>query len=305
MNNQPAEINGIDVDPTKEILDQMDQEFMDAAKEIFGEFLVCCFINGRAALYTAKKGESDIDLFVVLKNNILARDGLFRNLWREFVPRYRDIHLAYGFRPDNCFPGDFATMDQIKEVIEGRGFSERDGRLYIQPMTAISDESIENDYRIFRSMWLIGRCIGGDNAYFKEKQSACTATIIKHLLLLRPGGITIDEMISELKSGKEKEKYGFDERYEPAFSMYITPLLTRSTAELIEQGWAQKKPDEKIVPTDKTLAWEQEVVSRIRTNNWQAEHLLHFQDAIVQQDLKEIFSGTAEATSHWEKLSKS
>lgn len=287
---------------TTEYPKKMDKEFAAAAEKIFGEYLVCCFINGRAAIYKAEKTQSDIDVFVVLKDSIREPDDLFKKLWEKFALRYRDIHLKYGFRPDNAFPGDYATPVQIEEVAAGRGFVVKDGHLYVQPMLSGADESAENDYRIFRSMWMIGRCINGDVAYFNEKKRTCVATMVKYLVLRQREGISVEGMIAELTSGDEKEKYGFDKRYEPAFSVYMTPILCDAIQTLVNEGWLEQTSDKKFKPTEKTLKWEQDIIKRIQTNSWQATNLINFQDPATQAAMKEIFANSTEATNHWDKL---
>ena len=117
----------------------MDAKWKSLVKDTFQDHLVTSFINGRAALYLADS-EMDVDIFVVLKNDILSKRNEFNELWKKFVIGYKEIHLEYGFKPDNYFPGDFVTEKQVEEMLQGRGFTEKNGIIYIQPMGSIDSE---------------------------------------------------------------------------------------------------------------------------------------------------------------------
>ena len=131
---------------------QMDEEFKKLTQLIFKDYLVYTFISGRAALYLTGK-DMDIDICVVLDDMIIKKEEKFRKMWKKFVIGYRDIHIKYGFKSDNAFPGDFLTVSQTYDVVSGRGFVKKAGQIYIQPMGSITDEGDENDHRTFRSMF--------------------------------------------------------------------------------------------------------------------------------------------------------
>src|SRR3989339_1928218 len=163
---------------------QMDNEFKKLILSIFKNYLVYAFISGRGALYLAEK-DMDIDICVVLNDSIIKKQVEFRKKWKKFVIGYRDIHIKYGFKSDNAFPGDFLTVSQTYDVVSGRGFVKKAGQIYIQPMGNITDESDENDYRIFRSMFIIGRCIVGNNSFFEEIKMLSLTILIKYFFIIK------------------------------------------------------------------------------------------------------------------------
>ena len=182
----------------------------------------------------------DIDICVVLNDSIIKKQVEFRKKWKKFVIGYRDIHIKYGFKSDNAFPGDFLTVSQTYDVVSGRGFVKKAGQIYIQPMGNITDESDENDYRIFRSMFIIGRCIVGNNSFFEEIKMLSLTILIKYFFIIK-NKLILKNIKDEFLSGKEKEKYGFDQRYEPEFSRYMKPLIRNAMLQLNRYGFIQKK----------------------------------------------------------------
>lgn len=275
---------------------QMDEEFKQLTVSVFKDYLVCGFINGRGALYLTGK-DMDIDVCIVLKDQIVDKQNDFRKMWKDFVIGYRNIHIKYEFKPDNAFPGDFLTVSQAYDVVSGRGFVEKNGQIYIQPMGSITDESDENDYRIFRSMFIIGRCIVGNKSFFKELKMLSIITLIKYFFIINKK-LSIKDIIGEFLSGAEKEKYGFDKRYEPAFSTYIKPLVSNALDQLFTYGYIKKQNDRQYVMTQELLNWGKDILTRV----WISYHLMKFRDPYYVKERKSIFSNI-KAGSHWDKLS--
>lgn len=274
---------------------QIDQQFKSLMESQFGEYLVVGFIDGRGAFRMADP-TMDIDTFVILDDKILKDKKMFQQKWNTYVTGYRDIHVAYGFKPDNAFPGDFATVSQISDVVNGRGFVEKNGQIFQQPMGSISDESNENDYRIFRSMLIIGRYICGNEAFFNEMKLLSLTCLIKYLFI-KKRVLTEDSIITELLSGKEKELYGFDKRYEPYFSQYMKPKIQNVLLQLSQYGYITAVSENKYKAQQALFSWGKTVVRR----KWTADHLLEFGDPYYGKQTKKIFKGY-NAGSHWDKL---
>jgi len=276
----------------------MDQEFIELISKIFGDDLVVGFINGRPALYFAKP-DMDVDVFVVLQDRVLKDMNDFKAKWKQFVVGYRDIHTEYGFKPDNEFPGDFATVSQMQDVVDGRGFSEKDGQIYMEPMSGIEDESDENDYRIFRSMLIIGRPIVGDDASFYQMKEMALKTLIKYFFIIKKEELSVEMILQELVIGEEKENYGFDMRYEPALSEYVSPLIKKALLDLNNMKYIDSTSDGKYQSTNKLLSWGKNILTR----NWTAEHLMQFQDSYYVKERSKIFADVV-SESHWDKLKR-
>jgi len=276
---------------------QMEQEFKQLIEFVFEDYLVYAFINGRAALYLIGK-DMDIDICVVLDDRIIKKQEKFRKMWKKFVIGYRDIHIKYGFKSDNAFPGDFLTVSQTYDVVSGRGFVKKAGQIYIQPMGSITDEGDENDYRIFRSMFVIGRTIAGNKSFFEEIKMLCLASLIKYFFIIS-NKLTVEGVINEFLSGKEKEKYGFDQRYEPEFSLYMKPLIRDAMIQLNRYGFIQKKKGNYYEKTQNLDSWGKNILKK----QWTSFHLMKFQDPFYVKERELIFSGV-KAGSHWDKLKK-
>lgn len=276
---------------------QMDQEFKRLIELVFKNYLVYAFINGRAALYLIGK-DMDIDICVVLDDKIIKKQEEFRKMWKKFVIGYRDIHIKYGFKSDNSFPGDFLTVSQTYDVVSGRGFTAKNEQIYVQPMGNITDEGDENDYRIFRSMFIIGRVITGNKSFFEEIKILCLASLIKYFFVIN-NTLSIEGVINEFLSGKEKEKYGFDQRYEPEFSRYMKPLIRDVIFQLNKYGFIQKKESNNYEKTQNLDRWGKSILKR----QWSSFHLMKFQAPFYIKERKLIFSGV-KAGSHWDKLEK-
>lgn len=275
---------------------QIDQQFKSLMESQFGEYLVVGFINGRGA-FKMTDPSMDIDTFVILDDRILENKKLFQKKWTAYVKGYRDIHVAFGFKPDNAFPGDFTTVSQIYDVVNGRGFVNKNGQILQQPMGSIADESNENDYRIFRSMLIIGRYLCGNQAFFDEVKILSLTCLIKYLFI-KKRVLDADLIIAELLSGKEKELYGFDKRYEPYFSQYMKPLIQRTLSQLMEYGYITVQANKKYKAQKALDIWGEIVTKR----KWSADHLLEFGDPYYGQQTRKIFAGYT-AGSHWDKLS--
>jgi hypothetical protein len=275
---------------------QIDKKFKALIESQFGDYLVAGLINGRGAFKIAQ-ADMDIDTMVILDDSMLNDKELFKEKWAGFVLGYRDIHTLYGFKPDNAFPGDFVTVSQVYDAVNGRGFVNKDGQIYLQPMNSIQDESSENDYRLFRSMLIIGRYISGNESFLNDVKSLSTDCLIKYLFIKKPE-MTVNDIITELLSGNEKELYGFDKRYEPHFSRYMLPLIRTTLSRLIKYGYINRVPGAKYKAQRDVYEWGKLVAKR----DWTAEHLLTFGDSFFSSQCKKIFSGY-NAGSHWDKLS--
>ena len=275
----------------------MDNEFKKLILSIFKNYLVYAFISGRGALYLAEK-DMDIDICVVLNDSIIKKQVEFRKKWKKFVIGYRDIHIKYGFKSDNAFPGDFLTVSQTYDVVSGRGFVKKAGQIYIQPMGNITDESDENDHRIFRSMFIIGRCIVGNNSFFEEIKMLSLTILIKYFFIIK-NKLILKNIKDEFLSGKEKEKYGFDQRYEPEFSRYMKPLIRNAMLQLNRYGFIQKKEGNNYEKTQNLDSWGKNILKK----QWTSFHLMKFQDLFYVKERELIFS-CVKAGSHWDKLKK-
>jgi hypothetical protein len=213
------------------------------------------------------------------------------------VEGYRDIHVGCHLVPDCEFPGDFMTTAQVADLIAGRGFSERDGRLFIPPMRGPWDENAENDYRIFRSMFIAGRFLCGNWGMFNEARRSCVSVLARYLLYeAGSGGLDLYDLVETLKKGKEKEWYGFDLRYEPELTLQLGPLFREELEQLVRTGYLVKR-NERYIPMESLYGWAQTILNR----KWQAASLMVFQDPFYISARTEVFNGIR-AESHWDKL---
>jgi hypothetical protein len=275
---------------------QMDAEWKDMIQDIFGEYLVCASLGGRGAFFVAEKG-MDIDIFVVLKDTIQDQKEKFRVLWEEFVVKYRDIHIRYGFVPDPEFPGDFSTHSQVDDILSGRGFLRKKENIAIPVLESIKDESDKNDYHILRSMIVGGRFLVGDESFFQERKEQCMEILTRYIFATE-GEKSRAELQQSFRSEKEKSKFGFDKRYPQEFDVLLQEHLERILPKL-ERLTYIKKLGEKYVPTEYMHRWAEYILQK----KFHAKHLMSFQDPYWVAKRKEIFS-KVQAESHWEKMSQ-
>ena len=236
-------------------------------------------INGRAAFDLDEPGESDIDVFVVLDDDIPA--DIFREKWEVFVKAYRDIHIQYNYKYCIYFPGDFLTLSQLKECVNGRGFDIRDGRLSVEPLP-LEKESYEHDFLIFRSMLIIGRFLTGDSILFNQAQQLALETTIK-FIFYRDYILNTNKIIVKLK---ENHDFGFDERYEPVFSRVMEPSVDVAVNRLLLLDYITYLPSkEYFQATEKIQEWAASIIKR----KWQSEHLLKWELPYFKKKRAEIF----------------
>jgi len=99
-------------------------KFSRAVYECFGNLSAYSYLSGTFAYGGARKKKSDIDVTIVFKNSIykLSKDD-FINKLKKFIKIYRNIHKEYNYYSDNTFPGEYVTLCQVDDAINGRGFS--------------------------------------------------------------------------------------------------------------------------------------------------------------------------------------
>jgi hypothetical protein len=258
---------------------EVEEAFRTVVEETFEDYLLFACINGRAALDLDEPGESDIDIFVVLDDDIPA--DIFREKWEVFVRAYRDIHIQYNYKYYIPFPGDFLTFAQLKECGAGRGFDIRDGRLSVEPVP-LEKESYEHDFLIFRSMLIIGRFLTGDSILFNEAKQMALETTVK-FIFYRDYILNINEIVVKLK---ENHNFGFDERYEPVFSRIMKPSVEAVVNRLLLLDYITYLPSkEYFQATEKIQEWGVSIIKR----KWQSEHLLKWGLPYFKKKRAEIF----------------
>ena len=257
------------------------KKFRKVVEEIFEDYLVFACINGRAAVDLDETGESDIDVFAVLQDDIPT--NVFREKWETFVRAYRDIHIHFGYKYDTDFPGDFLTLSQLKECVSGRGFDIRNGKLFVEPIYSKEEESYEHDFRIFRSMLTIGCFLTGDNLLFTQAKQLAVETTVK-FILYRDHLLSTKEIILKLK--EKKEIFGFDERYEPVFSCIMRPAVENTINRLLLLDYITYKSIERqFQATERIQEWATSIVKR----TWISSHLLEWDLPFFKKKRTEIF----------------
>lgn len=258
---------------------EVEEEFRKIVEEIFEEHLVFACINGRAAIDLDKLGESDIDVFVVLDDDIPA--NIFKEKWEAFVRKYRDIHIQFGYKYNIHFPGDFLTLSQLKECVSGRGFDIKSGKLSVEPIS-LEKESYEHDFLIFRSMLIIGRFLTGDIVLFKQAKQLALETTVK-FLFYREYILNIHEIVFKLK---KNHNFGFDERYEPVFSHIIKPAVEDTVDRLLLLDYVIYMPSKKwFQATEKIQEWATSIIEE----TWHSQHLLKWGLPFFKRKRAEIF----------------
>jgi len=172
-------------------------------KTHFSDELEFAFIFGSCARFE-NRPDSDIDLMVVFKNQ-KAYSGKVAG----FKERFIEFQLHNNLIPDKNYPGEYASILDIRKAIEGYGLIINEGRVEISPIS--SDEWTSfNEYRQWLSA-LAGPNIFliGDNQKFEDFKKESFITLVLVALLARGSDIfTLDDVIKQLLDGN-KEYLGF------------------------------------------------------------------------------------------------
>ncbi|WP_181138408.1 hypothetical protein [Streptomyces sp. Ru73] len=88
---------------------------------------VVAFTSGSLPFGAAVRGNSDIDVNVVLPVGTKPDDALFDRL-SGFIDDYRALHQQHGMRLDFRYPGEYFTIDQAHDAAAGRGIPMANGK---------------------------------------------------------------------------------------------------------------------------------------------------------------------------------
>lgn len=93
------------------LFDRIEHDFRGKVIEIFGhDNVVCAFIFGSVAKKLAITGKSDIDTFVCLKARSVVKE-------RVFIEWSKSWQKNHGFIPDNVYPSEIVTLEQLEEAL--------------------------------------------------------------------------------------------------------------------------------------------------------------------------------------------
>ncbi|MEU4347133.1 hypothetical protein [Streptomyces sp. NPDC023838] len=88
---------------------------------------VVAFTSGSLPFGAAVRGDSDIDVNVILPAGTKPDDVLFHRL-SGFIDDYRNLHDRHGMRLDHRYPGEYFTIDQADDAAAGRGIPVINGK---------------------------------------------------------------------------------------------------------------------------------------------------------------------------------
>ena len=272
----------------------MDTEWQNLIQEIFEDYFFCASIGGRGAFFICESN-MDIDVLIILKDSILNDLKIFQEKWKKFVAGYRDIHLKYNFLADPEFSGDFISVSQAYDSVNGRGFTEKNGQIFIKSMESIDDENDENDYLIFLSMFMGGRFLCGNNSFWEETKENAFLMAVKYLFL-EDEKMDMLTLQKKFYSKKEKTLFGFDLRYGDKFMNMSETYIQNALEKLVRNKFITEKNNIYEV-TDNLKNFGKNILSR----NFTAKHLMPFKDPFFVKERKKIFDNI-NAKSHWEKM---
>lgn len=128
------------------------EDFVEAVK-IFSDNLAYVSLGGNCSYGGGIPGYSDIDVVVVFKDNALQYKDNVKAQISEFILNYKRFNLTNGFIPDYVFPGEYMTLSQVQDAINGRSFK-------IVPETGsfkipiLTDSDYLKDYERWFQVWL-------------------------------------------------------------------------------------------------------------------------------------------------------
>ena len=124
--------------------------------------------------------KNDIDIMSVTRNTL---DFVIKE---RLIEEYRQLHFDYNLIPDEKFPGEYITLNQIKESQKGRGFKYNNG-VKITKLTSF-DWDEENEYRHHLSV------LGGPTIYVSGDEKLLKENKIKSLMTLVGVSILSDDL---------------------------------------------------------------------------------------------------------------
>ncbi len=236
----------------------------DSLVKLNSDYLSYAIIGGSFAYGGAAKGMSDIDIGLVFKDNAMNNNGKLKEEITEFIKIYKDFNLINGFVPDYLFPGEYMTLKQINDAIEGRSFriSTKLDKLEIP---VLNNDDFLHDYERWFQVWLtmnaFSTYVFGDINTFLKNKLLSWKTIILYLLsnthLVRiDEGIVISLIVSPSLVNPD---FRIDESYK-SFESRESIYLKTAIELLVKDNFLTEDKNMYIVNNPSITKWKKRII---------------------------------------------
>jgi hypothetical protein len=248
----------------------------------FGEYALCGFVSGSIAFGGAIPGKSDIDMVVVAKPSILTlpKPELIRMVG-GFTDEYLAIHKLFNFSPDLDFPGEYFTLNQATDALNGRGFhSDGHGNIFLPRVYEdYYMEDSERWFRAWRSQISFGKFVSGDCEVFRNLKIKAWETSLSYLFRSTNEPFDIKTLLEKVTNGAyKKDGIGISDRYF-TFQKDEEPYVGEAIDNMRNRGLVKSHGLQYIVNTEVLKQWESDISNRIIDGSIrQAPYLLNLEE---------------------------
>lgn len=210
---------------------------------IFKDKLVYSGISGSLVYGGAIPNESDIDWFVVIKDNNLTTYQR-EELTKMFEQAYYQLNSKFNFRPDSNWPGELITLSDILKSVKGKGIEVKyrdvcTGNSYLTPSDPI----------VSYYMWLcfisFSTFVSGDSQAYSNHKLLAWESLVKYCFVVNGfKELKANEILNNIKGkynnnlhfGWHERYFKFDDKENETVKQAINSLLLKEYISLRENG---------------------------------------------------------------------
>lgn len=223
------------------------------------------FTSGSLPFGAAVRGDSDIDVNVILPAGTKPDDALFDRL-SGFIDGYRSLHHQHGMRLDCRYPGEYFTIDQAHDAAAGRGIPVINGEPALPRKLGDSywNSSEDTWYLAWMGALAFSRHVAGNRDVLAGLRRRAWATIVTLCLPdLRSRGFDAEEVMARiLDTDHPNGGFGVHSGYR-RFAELEAPHCRQALADLSTRGiLASQAEDSFFVEDDALLRWATDLAAR-------------------------------------------
>lgn len=148
--------------------------------ENFSDFLVYSAFTGSAVYGGAMENKSDLDWFIVVKENFFDQPASLKaEFRRKFTDFYYYLNLKYKFKPDDDWPGEIISIRDIEMAIQGQGVYV-DYKKVLKGESQYDEKSLIVSYYIWLCYSAMSKYIIGDEEIFKNNKQRAWDKIVSY-----------------------------------------------------------------------------------------------------------------------------
>ncbi|MGX1909318.1 hypothetical protein ACWIID_10680 [Streptomyces phaeochromogenes] len=223
------------------------------------------FTSGSLPFGAAVRGDSDIDVNVILPAGTRPDDTLFDRL-SSFIDDYRSLHHQHGMRPDFRYPGEYFTVDQAHDAAAGRGIPVINGKPLLPQQLGDSywNSSEDTWYLAWMGALAFSRHVAGNRDVLAGLRRQAWSTIVALCLPDLSGrDFDADDVMARILD-KDHPNGGFG--VHPGYRRFTeleAPHCRKALADLSTRGvLARHGEDSFRVEDDELLRWTTDLAAR-------------------------------------------